>query len=386
MHGAPMKILALTNYLSARGGGIPAAMLRLYESLAAKELDIVLVAGDAPDHIKTKFRVVLCKTIGPRSFAFSLDWLKILDRERPDVVHLHGLWTYASIVTQVWARRTGNPLVVSPHGMVDQWALTHRGLKKKIAGAVYEWRNLRNATCIHALSDGEANALSGLGFGDRLVKIPNGIDIPTRISDQVISCHKHNLLYLGRLHPKKGIVELITAWSLVTKKLKSMGATWQLVIAGWDDGGHKEKLHETVRQHGLESDVVFLGPVFGADKERLYSNADAVMLASYSEGLPMSVLEAWAFGRPVFMTEHCNLSEGFRAGAAFKVTTEPNNIADVLFNVLRKPDLLAIAGRAGQALARTSFDWLAISDQWRSLYASLVRNRSLDEKFRWIQT
>src|SRR5215470_18652259 len=111
-----MKILALTNYLSARGGGIPAAMLRLYESLAAKELDIVLVAGDAPDHIKTKFRVVLCKTIGPRSFAFSPDLLKILDRERPDVVHLHGLWTYGSIASQVWKQRTGNPLVVSPHG------------------------------------------------------------------------------------------------------------------------------------------------------------------------------------------------------------------------------------------------------------------------------
>jgi poly(glycerol-phosphate) alpha-glucosyltransferase len=256
-------------------------------------------------------------------------------------------------------------------------------LKKRIAGAVYEWRNLRNATCIHALSEGEARSLTDLGFGDRVVKIPTGINIPKTINQPNPS---HNIIaYLGRLHPKKGIVEVIIAWSLVKQRLGTGSRKWQLVIAGWDDGGHEEKLRKAVRQHDLESDVVFLGPVFGVDKERLYASADAVILASYSEGLPMSVLEAWSFGKPVFMTEHCNLPEGFRAGAAFKVTTDPNNIADVLLEVLREPALLTIAGRAGHALAEASFNWIAISHQWHLLYTSLIHSRSLDERLRWIQ-
>ena len=374
-----MKILALTRYLSARGGGIPPAMLRLYEILASKGLDIVLAAGDAPDHVSKQVRVIIYKSLGPRSFLFSPNLLKILDRERPDIVHLHGLWTYGSIVSQVWKQRTGNPLVVSPHGMADKWALRHGGLKKRVAGAVYEWRNLRNATCIHALSEGEARSLTDLGFGDRVVKIPNGIDIPKSANRRAHSSH-NTIAYLGRLHPKKGIAEVIVAWSLVKKELGTTMRRWKLVIVGWDDGGYEEKLRKTVKEHGLESDVVFLGPLFGVDKEKVYASADAVILASYSEGLPMSVLEAWAFGKPVFMTEHCNLSGGFEVGAAFKITTDPRNIADVLVGVLRNPNRLAIAGQAAQVLAEKSFDWRNISNQWHSLYASLIHDRSLHEK------
>jgi glycosyltransferase involved in cell wall biosynthesis len=379
-----MKIFALTRYLSVRGGGIPPAMLRLYERLADKGLDIVLAASDAPEYVSKQLRVIVHKSLGPRSFLFSPDLLRILGRERPELVHLHGLWTYGSVASQIWQQRTGNPLVISPHGMLDKWALRVGGFKKRIAGTVYEWPNLRNATCIHALSEGEARCLADLGFGDRVVKIASGIEIPKSVKQPSLS---HNIVaYLGRLHPKKGILEVIIAWSVIKKKLSAGARRWQLVIAGWDDGGHEAELRRTVRQYGLESDVVFLGPVFGADKEKLYAGADAVVLASYSEGLPMSVLEAWAFGKPVFMTEHCNLPEGFRAGAAFKVTTDPNNIADVLFNVLRNPTLLASAGQAGQALAETSFNWIAISEQWGSLYSSLINNRSLDDTLRWIQT
>jgi glycosyltransferase involved in cell wall biosynthesis len=378
-----MKVLALTNYLSSRGGGIPFAMLRLYENLSAKGLDIVLVAGDAPDRVSKQTRVVRYKTVGPRTFAFSLDLLRILDRERPDIVHLHGLWTYASIASQVWKCRTNNPLVVSPHGMIDPWALRHRSLRKRVAGAIFEWRNLQNTTCIHALSEGEARCLNDLGFGDRVVKIPNGVDIAASSAGHASSSHK-TILYLGRLHQKKGIAEVIIAWSLLQKMPGSIAASWRLVIAGWDDGGHTKELQKIVRKHQLDDAVSFLGPIFGADKDNMYANADAVILASHSEGLPMSVLEAWASGKPVFMTEQCNLPEGFRFGAAFRVTTDPGNIASVLVDVLRNPDRLAIAGTAARALAQSSFDWIAISERWYSVYESLCHNRALDQRLRWL--
>src|SRR5262245_13963185 len=129
-----MKIVALTNYLSARGGGIPPAMLPLYELLAQRGAEIVLAAGDSPDQAPQSARVIVFPTLGPKTFAYSPDLLDLLDRERPDVVHLHGLWTYGSIAAQIWRARTGNPVVVSTHGMIDPWALRNSALKKWIAG------------------------------------------------------------------------------------------------------------------------------------------------------------------------------------------------------------------------------------------------------------
>src|SRR5690348_7525600 len=123
--------MAVTNYLSARGGGIPPAILRLYSNLAARGLDIVLAASDAPDKTQ-KATSVVYRTLGPRSFGFSPDLVRILDQERPDLIHLHGLWTYGSIATRIWRRKTGKPTVVSPHGMIDPWALRQSSVRKRI--------------------------------------------------------------------------------------------------------------------------------------------------------------------------------------------------------------------------------------------------------------
>jgi len=367
-----IKVVVLTNYLSARAGGIPTTLLRLYELLADR-MEIVLAASEPPDQVPST-RVVIYRTLGPKSFGFSFDLLNILERERPDLVHLHGLWTYGTIAAQIWKRRTGNPVVVSPHGMADRWALRQGALKKWIAGAVYEWANLRNASCIHALTEGEVKALNDLGFRDHVVKIPNGVDLAKTI-DWPESSRKI-LLYLGRLHPKKGIAQALIAWSLFQNKPDIDPGRWQLVIAGWDEAGHLDELYEIVRKYDLEEHVKFVGPAFGATKESLYASADAMILASHSEGLPMTVLEAWAFGKPAFITEQCNLPEGFRAGAAFKITTDPNNIAAVLTSVLPDRARVISAGRAARALAESSFNWIKISDTWFSLYSSLVRVRN----------
>jgi poly(glycerol-phosphate) alpha-glucosyltransferase len=143
------------------------------------------------------------------------------------------------------------------------------------------------------------------------------------------------------------------------------------MIAGWDDGGHLQELREIVRKYELEAHVEFVGPVSGAEKDSLCSGADAFVLASHSEGLPMTILEAWAFAKPVFMTEHCNLPEGFKAGAAFRITTEPKDIAATLVNVLPDRARLMHAGKAGRALVEASFNWKEICESWLSLYSSI---------------
>jgi glycosyltransferase involved in cell wall biosynthesis len=370
-----VKIIALTNRLSAWGGGIPPAIFGLYEHLAAPGANIVLVASDPPDQAQT-IRVITYRTLGPRSFGFSPDLPNILEQECPDIVHLHGLWTYASIAAQIWRRRTGKPIVISPHGMMDPWALRQSAIKKRIAGEVFEWANLRKASCIHALTQGEAQALSDCGFGNHVVKIPNGIEL-TQHADRRDSS-KRILLYLGRLHPKKGIAETIVAWSVLQKESLVGPARWQLVIAGWDDGDQLDKLRQLVKKVDVEQWVKFVGPVFGSAKDALYESADATILASYSEGLPMTVLETWSCGKPAFITEQCNLPEGFEAGAAFKITTDPQVIANVLIATLPDEVQLIRAGRAGRALVERSFNWRKISERWLTLYSSLINAGSDD--------
>src|SRR5262249_21644434 len=109
-----MKIVALANDLSARGGGIPPGILPVYEELTGRGVEIALVTAKRPDST-LRTRVIIYKTLGPKALNFSPDLLRILKRERPDLVHLHGLWTYASIAARIWKLQTGKPVVVSPH-------------------------------------------------------------------------------------------------------------------------------------------------------------------------------------------------------------------------------------------------------------------------------
>jgi poly(glycerol-phosphate) alpha-glucosyltransferase len=371
-----MKVVALTNFLSDRGGGIPPAMIPLYETLAIRGVEVVLAATDHPSRATT-VHVAPFVSLGPKSFGFSTDLLNLLDRENPDIVHLHGLWTYGSIAAQVWSHRTGKPVVVSPHGMLDPWALRHRRLKKALAGAAFEWRNLRNASRLHALNDGEVKALEACGLAGWIVKIPNGVALgETGGADRRQRSSTRTLLYLGRLHPKKGLAETLVAWSLARNSLGGGGDPWRLVIAGWDDGGHQQELRGIVETRGLQDCVEFRGPVFGSDKDALYREADAFILASHSEGLPMTVLEAWSHAKPVFMTDECNLPEGFANGAAFRVETDPADIARALKDVLADETRLIAAGQAGRALVERSFNWPSIADQWLAVYAALVDARS----------
>ena len=172
-------------------------------------------------------------------------------------------------------------------------------------------------------------------------------------------------MYLGRIHPKKGLVNLLRAWASVARPQSSdfcpLSSDWTLTIAGWDQGGHEAELKRLATEleipwrdcreapsplrgeGGRKPDevdfsisafqrfsVFFLGPLFGAEKAAAYRSCDAFILPSFSEGLPMVVLEAWAYGKPVLMTPECNLPEGFAVSAAIRIETNPKALREDL--------------------------------------------------------
>jgi poly(glycerol-phosphate) alpha-glucosyltransferase len=267
--------------------------------------------------------------------------------------------------------------------MLDPWAMRHSGWKKQLAMTLFERRNLEGAACLHALNAAEAGAIRALGLTAPIAVIPNGVAMPAGGPlPPRPACFggdgRKALLFLGRLHRKKGILETLEGWAQALHDRPALAQDWLLVIAGWDDGGHLATLKDRAAALGLADHVRFPGPLFGADKEAALAHASAFVLASHSEGLPMAVLEAWGHGLPVFITRACNLPEGFAAGAAIEIAPEPRAIAAAFCDRLEGADLREI-GRRGRELVRTRFTWARTTNDLLDVYSWVTTGASRPE-------
>ena len=303
-----------------------------------------------------------------------------------DVLSVHGLWKYCSVASQRWHRQTGRPYVVHPHGMLEPWALRNAKRKKQVAALLYENEHLRRAACLRALSEAEAESIRAYGLRNPICFIPNGVDLPEEPDRSATKPDSRRfgefardrkvLLYLGRLHPKKNLANLIRAWN---DSQRWRSDSWVLAIAGWDQGGYESEL----KRIAASPSVVFLGPQFGAAKSECYRACDAFILPSLSEGLPMTVLEAWAYAKPVLMTPECNLPEGFSAEAALRIGSSPEEIAIGLKQLteMNDDDRSAIGAR-GRDLVAKNFSWPRIGEQMRAVYEWLLGGGAPPETLR----
>ena len=374
---APLNLGILTTSLSSGGGGLFESV-RLPANLMhhrGHNVSVYGVADAGLDAARSAWKVSrFCPfpPIGPKRFGFAPGLSRELNTNAYDALHLHGLWNYPSIAARSWNRKHAGGLVISPHGMLDPWAQRNSQLKKRVAKWAFENANLRSAAIMRALCWAEADAIEALGLGVPIAVIPNGIElpatdfVPTPRADT--SCK--NLLFLGRIHPKKGIAELIEAWTLAVARSPTIRDDWNLQIAGWDDGNHLESLTRLAQERGLRN-IEFTGPLFGKAKQDAYANCDAFILPSYSEGMPMTVLEAWAHRKPVLMTHACNIPEGFVAGGAYRIETDPQSLAAALVYHLDQPSALAETGDRGRRLVEERFTWERIVDQHIGLFAWL---------------
>jgi poly(glycerol-phosphate) alpha-glucosyltransferase len=302
---------------------------------------------------------VLFDTRGPAALGFAPALAGAIGDH--DVLHQHGIWQYTSRAVSSWRQRTGRPVMISPRGMLDPWALANSGWKKRLAHALFERENLARATCLHALAPAEAHAMRAFGLDNPIALIPNGMDFPQEaVARPAETDDRRTLFYLGRIHPKKGLDELLEAWGIVARARPSLASGWRLVIAGWDDGGHLERLQRKAEALPAGAQVTFPGPLHGEQKDRALRSADAFILPSYSEGLPMSVLEAWAHGVPVLMTDECNLTQAFAAGAAIRISNRPAELAASLEHRLADPALAAV-GETGRSFCAAHFTWSSIA-------------------------
>ena len=285
-----------------------------------------------------------------------------------DFVHLHSTYLWPMWAAARAARKAGVPYVLTPRGtLVKELVRSRSRYVKTVWIHLIEDRTIREAAFLHVTSEHEAAALKHFNFRLPSVEIiPNGIDVTQDLTEQVVSPREGNggvILFLGRLSWEKGLDRLIPA-------MTHLPGT-QLLIAGNDDKGYRVALEVLAVQHGVAAQVQFLGPVYGADKESLFSRANLVVVPSYSENFGNVVLEAWARGCPVAMTPEVGLaSVANETGAGAVVPGEPNALGDALKLLLASPEILETMALRGRQVVVDQFDWAAIARRMEAAYVA----------------
>ena len=400
--------------VSRANGGMFEAERRLQQTLAQDPRLHVQVFGLEDEFASTDSNSWLplapkvFPVLGPAGFGYSPGLQRAVRAAQADMAYCAGLWKYHSLLSLRWARQTRKPLIVAPHGMLDDWAIKQSRGRKRLAGLFYQNAQLKTASCIRALCDSEARAIRKYGVRKPICIIPNGVDLPAETDCKSTSkasalrrlaAGRKILLYLGRIHPKKGLDNLLRAWR-TTLGEKCAAREWVLVIAGWGQSRHENELKALTTDLGIlwtdviphdrdkptpstfnfqpstfnpEASLLFLGPQFGEAKAAAFRDCDAFVLPSLSEGLPMVVLEAWAYRKPVLLTPACNLPEAFVHNAAIRIESDPDSIATGLrqLSEMAASELCAI-GEAGHGLVASRYAWPRVAGQMKALIEWLL--------------
>jgi len=374
-----INVAFTTMYLSRKSGGVIEVVEGLSNALLNNGYTFPAIFGvNDPQGSKiVSFNAPVYSSdyIGPRAIAYSNKMTKQLYSFRPNIVHSHGLWMHFSKVSFDYCLKNNIKSIISPHGMLDSWALNNSSFKKKIALWLFERRHLLNSSCIHALNESEYNSIRALNIKAPIAIIPNGIntstetDLPYPFPEKCLN--NKVLLFLGRLHPKKGLEELITAFNLSMLPNNN----WKLIIAGWSSNDYQSHL-ENCAKDSLNKHIFFIGSVFDNKKFSCYMHANAFILPSFSEGLPMTVLEALSYKVPAFITNECNLNNLIEENAAIRISNSIPKLTKDLNAILSLPELeLKNVAMNGFNYSQ-NYTWISIANKFDLLYQWLLNNES----------
>lgn len=332
--------------------------------------------------------VKIHRVLGPAKFGYAPEIKGSLMEEEAEVAHLHGLWRYPAVAVNAWFRRTGRPYVISPHGMLEEWALAQSPFKKAVARWLYQQKCLQKAKCLRATSFMEYESIRRAGYRNPVAIIPNGVEQPVEPGRAGTSqseglrtfdgkCAMRSALFLSRVHPKKGLLNLVKAWA----ELRPKG--WQLVIAGPDEDGHLGEVRRVARTAGLEEDIVFAGEAWGPRREFLYAQSELFVLPSLSENFGLVIGEALARGLPVVTTRRTPWQELAEHRCGWWIETGVMPLVQALREATSHSGTeLREMGTRGQSLVQTKYRWEVIGGQVMALYEWMLGRRSLPE---WVK-
>lgn len=381
----PLRILHVVESLDPAMGGPPVVALKLATAQARQGDDVHMMSYRVPgaeEDIETFFaetpdsRLVGQKLLGPASRLERLMGQGVA-RAAPDimrdmdVVHLHGVWAPMLMRVAREARRLGVGYVATPHGMLHPWIMSQGWLKKR-AGLWLNRSMLDHAMFVHALNAQERQVVERMRFASPIEVFANGMfaeeiaDLPPRGSFRARHPELGQapyILFLSRLHVKKGTDYLAEAFSLLGRLRPNV----HLVVVG-PDGGAGPAMRRRVRECGLTRRVHFLGALYGQAKKEVIVDAHVFCLPSREEGLSIAILEALSAGVPCVLTRTCNFPEVEEAGAGYVVDSDPASIALALQKVVDDPAGWPLMSEAGRRLVLDRFTWPVIARQAGAAY------------------
>jgi glycosyltransferase involved in cell wall biosynthesis len=284
------------------------------------------------------------------------------------IVHSHGLWRMPNIYPASVASRTGNQFVLSPRGMLGGAALEFSTRQKRLFWKLIQGGAARAANCLHATSRQEYEDIRAFGLKAPIAIIPNGIDVPSAASKIRPAHGNRTLLYLGRLHPKKGLDRLLDAW----ERVEVHHPSWQLDIVGPLDSDYAKMLQDRVAANAAFR-VRLVGPLYGEDKLAVYRRADLFVLPTLNENFAMTVAEALAQGTPVISTKGAPWAQLDSRGCGWWIDQGAEPLAAAMHQAMSMSwEQLASMGESGRTWMGQEFDWSGIATSMRSVYRWLL--------------
>ena len=285
-----------------------------------------------------------------------------------DLIHVHSLFNFPAVGALLIARLRGARYIVRPLGTLSEWGVErNHPVLKKISLALFERRLLKRAAALHFTSVAERDEAARYVTTASARIVPLGVDAPESIPERTRS-GALQLLFLSRIHPKKGLEHLLDALPL----LRDRGIEAPLVVAGSGDRAYEERLRKRADELGIAASVTWAGFVSGRAKAELFASAHVFVLPSYSENFGLSVAEALSYGVPVIVTSEVALSrEVAEARAGFVVDRSAQALADAVADLATNKALLEEMSSAARMLGeRFSLDNEA--DAMTTMYDDVV--------------
>jgi len=363
-----MKIIHFITSIDKSSGGTTAYMQLLSTEL--KQLvDLLVVTGNSPNPIELKDVNIHFFNLSFYRWLFLAREFKVLiEKEKPEIVHINGIWEPQTWLFQKIAQKLGVKVVVSPHGMLDPFILKRHPIKKKLALLIFQRKSIQTADSFVVTSQLEYKSLQEFDIIQHVEIVPNAIELQfIKPKTYFLTEKDKNILYLSRIHSQKGIELLIDAFVY----LKSQNI--KLTIAGQGENSYIEFLKRKVIQKGLTYLIEFKGGVYGDEKWNLFNNSDLFVLPSYSECFGIVVAEALATGIPVITTTGTPWQELETEKCGWWIDLSVDNLVKAINEAIQlNAEELKDMGARGRKLVEEKYEIKAVAKQMKEFYNRIL--------------
>ncbi len=362
-----MRIIHTVPDISNEASGPSYSVARLCATLIEQGQDVTLVALDsAPMASPPAFLKTFQLGFGPRRLGRSPTMKLWLNQKailhEVDLFHNHSLWMMPNVYPGQVASKYNTPYVVSPRGCFTEYAMTIGSKIKHIFWPLVQKPALNKVSLFHATAESEYADIRRMDFHQPVAVIPNGIDLPEFLPKKPKD--SRTLLFLGRIHPNKGLDMLFSAW----KEVQDRFTDWHLCIVGPDESAYSSQMQKQANDLSLKR-IEFAGPLYGDRKWQAYADADLFILPSYSENFGMAVAEALAAGTPAIVTKGAPWGglEKNKAGWWIDIGLDP--LVTCLEDALAYPsENLNRMGNAGREWMQKEYSWLKVATMMTETY------------------